>query len=70
MVSADGARQAVQEGGLTGAGGSHDGQGFAEADREVDSRESIRLVEVLGDVSGGDDGGVLVGGLLRCGRML
>ena len=63
-VGTDDAGQAVQKRRLAGAGGSHDGQGFAEADREVDTGESIRLVEVLRDVAGGDDGGVLVDGLL------
>ena len=69
-VGTDDAGQAVQKSRLSGTGGSHDRQGFAEADREVDSGESIRLVEVLRDVAGGDDGGVLKDGLLRCGRML
>ena len=69
-VGTDDAGQAVQKGRLAGTGGSHDGQGFAEADPEIDSGESVRLVEVLRDVAGGDDGGMLKDGLLRCGMML
>ena len=70
VVGADDAGQAVQKGRLAGAGGSHDGHGFAEADRQVDSGEGVRLIEVLRDGAGGDDGGVLKDGLLRCGMML
>ena len=49
-------RQAVQEGGLAGTGGPHDGDGLPGGDGEGDSGQCLDRAEALGDVVGGQQG--------------